>query len=456
MTSMLAGMLIILVGMLAVGRPVQAKVTASEAQKLKTTLTPLGAEKAGNSDGSIPEWEGGLTTVPPGFNPEAKRPDPFADEKPLFSINSQNMGQYSDQLSEGIKAILKKYPNERLDIYKTHRTAAAPQRVYDNTFKNALQAGMADDKPTDLAMGGYPFPIPTNGGEALWNHLLRWDGGSYSQPVEQWFLTPDGKTTLLGKGGGNHLISHPFYDSNLSKEKWDGTYVTMIWQFNAPPVRSGEGIVAKDNIDQDKSACWVYLPGQRRVRQLPNSCCDTPNPSMGGLYTFDDTFVWTGRIDRYDWEIVGKKEVYIPYNENRMFKATDSADLFSPVRTIKPEYRRWELHRVWVVEGTLRQGQRHVVPRLTLYLDEDTWSAVMSDRYDAKGQLWKVSTSHVFVTPEAPCVNSGMGFTVMDLTTDIIFHITPAICQFQNKYLAPEETPASIFSPGGLKAISVR
>ena len=133
-----------------------AAVTADEAAKLKTELTPLGGERAGNKDGTIPAWTGGYTTPIPGDKPGGRRGDPFKGEKPLFSITARNLGQYEEKLSDGQKALLKKDPEYRIDVYKTHRTAVAPQAVYDNTFRNATRAKLVDDKPCLL----YTSPSP--------------------------------------------------------------------------------------------------------------------------------------------------------------------------------------------------------------------------------------------------------------------------------------------------------
>src|SRR4051794_31188980 len=95
----------------ALGVPVvHAAVSAEEAAKLKTTLTPLGGERAGNKDGSIPAWDGGLQTdaSPPN---SASIPNLFANDKPLFTITPQNAAQYADKLTEGSLGLLKRYPS---------------------------------------------------------------------------------------------------------------------------------------------------------------------------------------------------------------------------------------------------------------------------------------------------------------------------------------------------------
>ena len=120
-------------------------------------------------------------------------------------------------------------------------------------------------------------------------------------------------------------------------------------------------ILAREPMDQSKNArkAWQYLPGQRRVRRAPTISYDTPNPGATGLMTYDDVFMFNGSLDRYDWKLIGKKELYIPYNcykPQLKVPLTEKCLGGHP----DPEYWRWELHRVWVVEGTVKPGKRHV------------------------------------------------------------------------------------------------
>ena len=87
-----------------------AKITAEEAATLGgDTLTPVGAERAGNADGSIPPWTGGLTEFPAGYVEGERLVDPFADEEPLFTITAENVDQYADKLTPGQIAMFKRY-----------------------------------------------------------------------------------------------------------------------------------------------------------------------------------------------------------------------------------------------------------------------------------------------------------------------------------------------------------
>ena len=381
----------------------RAAVSAEEAAKLKTTLTPLGAERAGNKDGSIPPWEGGYPADASATSPSIA--DLFAKDKPLFTITPQNAAQYSDKLTDGSMGLLKKYPNFKINVYPTRRTAAAPQWVYDNTARNATRATLV---PGELgpfpkgAFGGTPFPIPKTGEEAIWNHLMRWTSPGYQTAPILVRMTPEGKAIMVSQVEANSKF--PYYDPNGDLEKWEAAGSEVVLRrldTSGPPLRAGEKIVQRNNVNDAKSQTWVYLTGQRRVRRLPLTCCDVPSPVAGGILNFDETEVYSSSIGRYDWKIVGKKEMYVPYNTNSYHQATSMDQVMTP-STLNPDFVRFEQHRVWVVEGTLKAGQRHVAPKVRVYMDEDTWIAAAGERWDAQGQLWKVTFNMPTVMPAAP------------------------------------------------------
>ncbi|RJF92284.1 DUF1329 domain-containing protein [Noviherbaspirillum saxi] len=387
-----------------------AATTPEEAAKLKTELMPLGGERAGNKDGSIPAWTGGYTTAIPGDKAGGRRGDPFKNEKPLFSITARNMSQYEDKLSDGQKALLKKDADYRIDVYKTHRTAAAPQAVYDNTFRNATRTKLVDEMPSN-AFGGIPFPIPKSGAEVMWNHMLRWRGVAVQMNTQSYQMTADGRSILTNINKGEVQMPYYFQDSSLEEFSKTGDYWTIRVVSEGPPIRSGEAMVGRRQFDGDKDQGWIYLTGQRRVRKLPNTCCDTPHPSTMGLMTFDEIESWSGRLDRFEWKLAGKRELYIPYNGNRLLQPTSETEVLGK-GYLNPDHVRWELHRVWVVDAVLRDGRRHVAPKSRYYCDEDTWLCVLGDRWDAKGQLWKTVWTQTIVAPDLPgTVGGAYGYT---------------------------------------------
>ena len=421
-----------------------AAVSADEAAKLKTTLTPLGAERAGNKDGSIPAWEGGLTKAPAGYKPGEARPDPFAGEKPLLSISAKNMAQHDAKLTDGVKALMKKYPDFRIDVYPTHRTAAAPQWVYDNTLRNATRAKLVDNgHGTENAYGGIPFPIPKDAYEIFQNHRLAWTGSYVQAPVRVWVVTADGKRAMAS--GGVQSFRRQYYDPEGSLEKFDGIYSLGKFAATEPGSKAGEAILAHDPLNASQPrGLWQYLVGQRRVRKAPSVAYDTPDSVTSGIGLFDEAFMLFGPIDKHELKLLGKKEVYIPYNNNRAASAK-VADLVTP-NTLNPGLVRWELHRVWEVEATLAAGKRHVVPKRKYYIDEDSWQIVLIDGWDAKGELWRTNYTLTLLAPDIPALIGNMVWGGYDLQTGA-YYLNMASNELPAQYKPVAPIPKAFFSP---------
>lgn len=370
----------------------QAAVSPDQAARLGNNLTAIGAEKAGNADGTIPAYQGGLQTPPASYQSGASmRPDPFASEKPLLVIDGKNADQYNSQLTATTLELLKRYPSYRVDVYPTHRSVALPQAVLDNTRKNATGAKSQEGgTAVDNVLPGIPFPIPQNGAEAMWNFLLRYQGVSMTAKYDSWNVDAAGKPSLSTTGQAN--ISYPIYEDMAKPIGAKDTYYQMKLVYTGPARRAGEAMMLRDAANplvQPRNA-WQYLPGQRRVKLAPNLAYDTPNPGTSGSGTYDDVFVFNGALDRYDWTLVGKQEMYVPYNTYQLTYNTDVKQVITP-NHLAPQFVRWEKHRVWVVEGKLKDGARHIYHKRRFYLDEDSWIALASDQYDARGQLYRGS-----------------------------------------------------------------
>ncbi len=432
-----------------------AAVPADEAQQLGTTLTPVGAELAGNADGTIPPWTGGYTSAPPSYRQGAPRADPFAGERPLFSITAATVGNYADRLPDGAKALFAKYPGYRMDIYPTHRTAAAPAWVYANIGRNATNAkagprGIAYG--VDGAFGGIPFPIPKNGHEVVWNHLLAFWGPAREVHLSTYVVSADGTADLAT--AAHETADFPYYYPDADPKSFDGYYFKTKHEEDGPPSKVGEAYLDWQPIDTDRYrfAAWRYLPGEHRVRKGPSLSYDTPDPEASGFESLDEYYIFFGGPDRYDFKILGKKEMYVPYNNNRFYGVPVHAVL-GPHHA-NPDALRYELHRVWVVEGTLAAGKHHVVPRRRLYIDEDTWFAVYSDSWDEDGRLWKFGHGTMYLMPDLPAVVLGSQF-VYDLVLggyvwSFAFNDEP----LQYQVTAPH--PASAYTPESLAAEAVR
>ncbi len=374
-----------------------AAVSAEEAAKLKTSLTPMGAEREGNGS-DIPAWDGGITQVPAGYQAEGPvLVDPYASDEVLYTVTASNYAEYSDYLSDGQRKMFEKYPDFRMDVYPTRRSAPVPEWVAENTYQNALNAKLNESGlGVDNAFGGIPFPIPKSGLEVIWNHNLRWAG----QGKETKYINHSVYANGSRSESSAHLREYyPYYNKSSGKEAFDGNLMKLFLEYTAPVRRKGEVIMLIDPINQAETPrqAWQYIPGQRRVRRAPTLSFDTPNPSSNGMSTYDDAFMFNGSPERYDWKLLGKQELLVPYNSYKLINAlaegVSKEELF-PVKFINPDYERWEKHRVWVIEANLKEGQRHVYAKRRFYLDEDSWTVLISDSFDGRGEFWRFNYGH--------------------------------------------------------------
>lgn len=393
----------VLLSLCSLGTAVAA-VTAEQAARLNTDLTPLGGERAGNADGSIPAWTGGQTAAVPGPSLGDIPTALFTDEKPLLRIDASNLQAHRDKLSEGTIALIEKYPQSyHVDVYPTHRTAAAPEWVYRNTAQNAVSCKLTDAAGPALqgCYGGTPFPLPSNGREAIWNYLLRLEPSTIDLGFKNIVVTADGSRTLASRN--DETFQFPYYYADGNAQTWSGEYFMVRFSTTAPSFKVGESLVLRDSIDSKTARqAWQYLVGQRRVRRAPTVGYDTPDFVASGANYFDEVRGFQGSPDRYDWKLVGKREMYIPYNTNA-FHGTPVDEAFKG-NHLNPDNLRWELHRVWEVEANVAPGKRHAVPKRRFYLDEDTWMLSLMDGYDAEGNLWRTVQVPSFVVPKLPGV----------------------------------------------------
>lgn len=438
----------------ALNTPAMAAVSASEAAALGNSLTPMGAEKAGNAAGTIPAWTGGLTSPGAGFKAGGHYPNPFASDKPKFTITGANADQYKDQLSPGQIAMLKKYPTWKMNVYETRRTASFPKGHYDQTVANATKATLATGGNGIVGTtGGIPFAIPKNGLEAIWNHLTRYRGEAYATNWSQAAVTRDGNYTPV-----RFEYEYEFHYGSLEKkpnEIEQGKLFNFLQSITAPARLAGQILLVHEFTDQVKTPrnAWTYNPGQRRVRLAPNVAYDNPGTASDGLRTNDDFLMFNGATDRYNWKLVGKKEMYVPYNSYVISGNTVSMkDVLKPGH-VNPDTTRYELHRVWVVEATLKPGTSHIYTKRVFYIDEDSWMNVVQDKYDARGQLWRVSEQHNInyadIPMQAPSVEvhhdlqSGR-YLAMGLRND------------ERSVYVPIKRTAADFSPNGLRRSGTR
>ncbi|MBA1201938.1 DUF1329 domain-containing protein [Pseudomonas capeferrum] len=381
-------------GLSLLASSVMAAVSADEAAKLGSTLTPMGAEKAGNADGSIGPWQP-LTKTAGSADGKGFLSDPYGSEKPLLTITAQNAEQYKDKLSPGQLAMFKRYPETyKIPVYKTHRGSTVPDEVFAAIKQNATA--------TTLIGGGnglenfktaVPFPIPKSGVEVIWNHITRYRGGSVKRLVTQATPQPNGSYSLV-------YFQDQFVFRDRMKDYDAQNPGNVLFYFKqevtAPARLAGTVLLVHETLDQVKEPrkAWIYNAGQRRVRQAPQVSYDGPGTAADGLRTSDNLDMYNGAPDRYDWKLEGKKEMYIASNSYKLDQPSlKYADIIKPGH-INQDLARYELRRVWHVVATLKSGQRHIYAKRDFYIDEDTWQAAVIDQYDGRNQLWRVSEAH--------------------------------------------------------------
>ncbi|WP_277373061.1 DUF1329 domain-containing protein [Pseudomonas sp. AA-38] len=409
---MLRSVSIVLLSALAL--QAQAKVDAAQAERLGRDLTPLGGEMAGNAVGSIPAWSGGVSAPPAGYQVGMHHPDPFASDKPLYRVDSQNLAQYEALLPPGMHSLLQQNPGFYLRVFPTRRSAAAPQRIYDATRFNALNAELiSGGNGVQGVASGIPFPLPQNGQEAIWNHIMRYRGEQISMITNQAAVLANGSYNLLKLERNVYFL---YGREGVTPKDLDNTLFYYKYRVAAPAKLAGSALVVQETLDQVLAIrkAWRFNRGERRVRRLPMLAYDSLQPDTNGMATADQVDAYNGAPDRYEWQLLGKREMLMPYNSYAVHQQGIAYGDILQSKHVNPELLRYELHRVWVVEATLRKGFSHPYGKRRFYLDEDSWQILAVDLYDSSGALIGLQEAHPISYYEVPMFGSTLE-TLYDL-----------------------------------------
>jgi len=416
-TGLLGGPVNVADAELAVPTPASPDAVAPAASSGSGGLTPVGAQQGSNAAGTIPPWTGGLTRSqwPAGFKPGGRLVDPFAADQPKFTITSATAGQYASQLSDGHRALFAKYPDYTMPVYPTRRSVGFPQAIYDATRANNGRAKAPAADSLEGASLGFPFPQPKTGVEVLWNHRVRYRGDAVQLSYKQAVVAADGAVRNLG----NVLFKVLFRYGNVSQPgdiardnmlaygilsvaKQGGTpeFVALFHE-TANSLKSARGI-------------WVLLVKVGKMFRVPPIGYDQPFPETDAIQFIDMVDMYNGLFDRYVWKLVGKRELLIPYNAYRLSDGRYKNAQLLGKGHFNQAGTRYELHRVWVVEASLRDGNQHSFGRRLFYVDEDSWNVVLVENYDPKGVLWRFQEGHLL-----PLYDVQAAFTVPSLTYDL-------------------------------------
>jgi len=395
-----------------------AHAAEDDIARLGKDLTPSGAEKAGSKDGAIPAWSGSEAPAA-GWAYGKFRGDfwKHKGEKPLFSIDAGNVDKYKDKLTPGQIALVKATKGYRMDVYPSHRSCGIPDFVADNTRKNVGVAKIGADGWTlaDAIVPGYPFPFPKTGTEVIYNSKMRYRGVgvewknsltsvSPRKGGGDWIVAGSEQTNFFpwGAKGSRHLNTIPDAES----------YV--YFAYNTPTALAGQALAIRNYLNKSGTETFYYFPGQRRVRRMPAYAYDAPQIGFENQYTLDEPYVFNGPIDRFDWKLAGKKEIYVPYNSFGAYKFDGDFRQLAGNDYFSNEGRRYELHRVYVVEATVKNGTRHASPKKVFYVDEDSYNLLAAEDYDGQGKLWKVKEAFLIPVYETGTCDA-MAFTQYNL-----------------------------------------
>jgi hypothetical protein len=440
--------------LLATGVMAQS-LTEDEINQLGNNLTPVGAEKAGNASGTIPAWTGGIgpdagTKLEDNFSS-----NPFEDEQPLFVITAQNYQQYRDNLTPGHVAMFERYPETfQMPVYQSHRTVGYPQKLYDEVKNSAGQAKLVNggDGLDNFPHKFFAFPIPKSGAEVVWNHNTR-----YALNAKRWYMQAmpqtNGSYTLIRL---QDEVAYPRYMDDVDESTIPNTKLFFKQVVNAPSRLAGNVLLVHDTLDQLKESrmAWVYNAGQRRVRRAPQVAYDGPGTASDGMRTSDNFSMYNGAPDRYDWKLIGKKEIFVPYNSYKLTQPDLEYDDVLKAGHINPEHTRYELHRMWEVQGNVKDGQRHIYAQRNFFVDEDSWAINLVDHYDGRGTLWRVGEGHIAFN-----YNQKIPGYAIETLYDLLAGRYIALGMYTEEISAPQydyDPGYNTFTPAALRASGIR
>lgn len=429
---------------------VSADAPQEEIDKLGNELTPMGSVKAGNDEGTIPAWSGGIQKPPAGYEVGDNHPDPYADDEVKFTITSENYQDYADKLSPGQEAMFERYSDYKMKVYPTRRSAAFPDYVNEATKRNAKTGQLVAGGEGVAQVGvGLPFPFPDTAKEVIWNHKLKYKGRTLHRFNNQVVVSPNSDSHWVAVL--REEILTPYYERGTMVDDLDNILFYFFQEIVQPQRLAGQVLLVHETVNQVKEErqAWIYNPGQRRVRRAPTVEYDNPGTASDGLRTSDMLDMFNGAMDRHNWEIVGKQEMYVPYNSYQAHSGDLTTDDLIEAGHLNQDLMRYELHRVWVVEATLKEGERHIHAKRRFYSDVDSWQILLADHYDAEGdELHRFSEAHSINYYEVPTFWSTIE-AHYDLQNGR--YLAVGVDNQQPQYDFTYETDPSNFTPAALR-----
>lgn len=370
-----------------------------------------GANPDANPVSGVAAWDGGISSPPAGFDGSQGFKSPFESDKPLFTVDAANLTQHAQYLSPGLQALVKRMPDFRIPVYPSRRSAAFPDSAYKTVVAEApqIRLGKEGRALTGHTASSVPFPQPKTGLEAIWNVIMRrpadsvvsasasfsWDGQSAPKPVVS----------------AEKIAWAPLFASRPQATDW----VYLMAEVIKPASMTGDALLVNESTDfvDAPRRSWTINAGQRRVVRLPELAFDAPAGNSDALRTVDDVAGFNGSPERFDWKLLGKQDMIIPYNNYALTRKSLKYAQIPKGLLPDPALTRHEMHRVWVLEATLKPGMRHVYSKRVYYIDEDSWNIALADQYDSRGELWRTRQMYLFQAYSAPGMYSA-GEVLMD------------------------------------------
>tara|TARA_A100001015_G_scaffold280045_1_gene341850 strand:- start:8813 stop:10147 length:1335 start_codon:yes stop_codon:yes gene_type:complete len=338
--------------------------------------TAVGADKNGTDDGIIPEFKD--ASIP--FESE------YYDDQINFIVDKNNYINYLKYLPGGLSQLIQKIKNFEIYVFPTRRTANYPDFLKESFLEKKKSKPVRNN---DLFLGKInhlPYRFPETGEEIIWNHLSRYQGGSVERFVDSFVVRKNGQALKT------RTWIKRVYNSHINKPKKNILFYALA-KYLEPVSLKGDILLVHEPVNQvfEKRNSWIYSSAQRRVRKAPELGHDSIGSGSQGLVTADQIDGFNGSTERYNWRILGKKIMIVPYNINKIKDKELTYTEMLGSGSIKSELLRYELHRVWIVEGILKENSRHIYAKRVFYIDEDSWIILLEECYSVRGDMWRVA-----------------------------------------------------------------
>ena len=368
---------------------------------LGADLTPMGSRASGNADGSIPAWS-------PLIDPQFERGEhPYKNDEPIYTIDASNLDAYGELLTGGHRALLRTFPDSyRMPVYPSRRGAAYPPWFLEATGRNVERVELTDSGHGFCCTAqGFPFPLPSNGLEVMWNHIMRYNTRGFRGYL----------ASAATSRAGDYVIERDYVEiafaynmPGATAEQIGNRNLYAMSKTVAPASKAGSAYLLHVPIDRVAQATgvWAYSPGENRARRIGEIGYD--NPLFDGLMTQDQVDMFNGPLDRYTIKLLGKREMIVPYNAYTLYDPDIEYETIITPGHINPRLTRYEKHRVWVIEAEVREGISHRYKKRVFYVDEDSWIVLAQDIYDERDQFWRFAEAHSVNFPQVPVMINGV------------------------------------------------